>query len=51
LQKASLLSKQQAPEKEKVSEVNAPDKETEGKPAPTERDHYVYESIIAEIGY
>jgi len=45
------LSKQQAPEKEKVPEVKSSDKERGEKPVPTERDHYVYESIIAEIGY
>ena len=45
------MSKQQAPEKEKVPEVNTPGEDRGEKPAPTERDHYVYESIIAEIGY
>jgi hypothetical protein len=45
------LSKQQAPEKEKVPQTKSSGKDAAEKPAPTERDHYVYESIIAEIGY
>lgn len=47
LRKVSLLSKSEEAEKEKVPEVKDKSRET----APTERDHYVYESIIAEIGY
>ncbi|MCJ7764913.1 MAG: hypothetical protein MUP09_03125 [Thiovulaceae bacterium] len=45
------MSKSEEAEKEKVPEVRAPDKDRSRETAPTERDHYVYESIIAEIGY
>ncbi|MBU1642103.1 hypothetical protein KKE54_01970 [bacterium] len=45
------MSKQESVSKEKLPEIKSSDKETGEKPAPTERDHYVYESIIAEIGY
>ena len=38
-------------EKEKDSEVKSSEKKERTETTPTERDHYVYESIIAEIGY
>ncbi|MDA3946290.1 MAG: hypothetical protein PF439_06385 [Helicobacteraceae bacterium] len=36
---------------EKDSEVKTSEKKKSVQSTPTERDHYVYETIIAEIGY
>ncbi|WP_345977340.1 hypothetical protein [Sulfurimonas sp. HSL3-7] len=40
---------------ERINETDADAKESETNetdtPAPSEQDHYVYETIIAEIGY
>jgi len=49
--KALRLSKDKEVKKEKASEVKPSDKKEKPQPTPSERDHYVYESIIAEIGY
>jgi len=46
-----LLSKEEKIKKEKDAEVDSTEKEKSTQNTPTERDHYVYESIIAEIGY
>jgi len=45
------LSKDTKVKNEKVSEERASEKEKKTQLTPSERDHYVYESIIAEIGY
>lgn len=45
------LSKKEHLQKEKVSEVKTTDKKEKKPAATSDRDHYVYESIIAEIGY
>jgi hypothetical protein len=45
------LSKKKEIKKKKDSEVKTSEKQEEKTSTPTERDHYVYESIIAEIGY
>jgi len=47
------LSREEDINKENTSETERSDKK-ENSPStetPTERDHYVYETIIAEIGY
>ena len=49
--KVLQLSKDKEVKKKKDSEVKSSEKKEETQPTPTERDHYVYESIIAEIGY
>ncbi len=51
LQKVLRLSKDEKKTNEKVSEVKPSEKQKSTQTTPTERDHYVYESIIAEIGY
>jgi len=47
------LSREEDVKKEKKSDVNTSDRKenTPSTATPTERDHYVYETIIAEIGY
>jgi hypothetical protein len=47
------LSREEDLKKEKASEANTSDKKenTPSTATPTELDHYVYETIIAEIGY
>jgi len=45
------LSKDKEVKKEKDSEVKSSEKKEKSQPTPSEREHYVYESIIAEIGY
>jgi len=45
------LSKEEKVTKKSDSEAKASDKKESRQITPTERDHYVYESIIAEIGY
>ena len=49
--KVLRLSKKKEVKKKKDSEVKTSEKQEEKTSMPTERDHYVYESIIAEIGY
>ena len=51
LLKVLRLSKDKEVKKEKVSEVKSSEKKEGTQTTPTERDHYVYESIISEIGY
>ncbi len=51
LRRVLLLSNEKEVKKEKDSEVKTSEKQEEKTSTPTERDHYVYESIIAEIGY
>ena len=51
LRRVLRLSKKEEVKKEKDSEVKTSEKQEEKTSTPTERDHYVYESIIAEIGY
>ena len=45
------MSREKNAEEDKKPEVKSADKKEEKPSAPTDRDHYVYESIIAEIGY
>jgi len=47
------LSREETIKKEKASEAESSDKKenTPSTATPTESDHYVYETIIAEIGY
>ncbi|MGB5964035.1 MAG: hypothetical protein WBF77_03230 [Sulfurimonadaceae bacterium] len=45
------MSKEKEATKEKAQEVKPSEKKESKQTTPTERDHYVYESIIAEIGY
>ena len=49
--KVLQLSKDKEVKKKKDPEVKPSEKRESKQPTPTERDHYVYESIIAEIGY
>ena len=49
--KVLRLSKEKEVKKEKDSEVKSSEKKESTQTTPTDRDHYVYESIIAEIGY
>ncbi len=49
--KVLRLSKEKEVKKEKGSEIKSSEKKEHTQTTPTERDHYVYESIIAEIGY
>ena len=51
LRRVLLLSKDKEAKKEKTSEVKTSENKANTQTTPTERDHYVYESIIAEIGY
>jgi len=50
-QKVLRLSNDKEVKKENASEVKPSEKKEERQATPSERDHYVYESIIAEIGY
>ncbi|MGB5964548.1 MAG: hypothetical protein WBG65_03330 [Sulfurimonadaceae bacterium] len=45
------MSKDKEVKKEKISELKTSEKKDNAQTTPTERDHYVYESIIAELGY
>ena len=51
-QKVLLLSKEtEDAQEKKLEETPSKRQEQEEPSTPTEQDHYVYESIIAEIGY
>jgi len=45
------LSKKEALKKEKKSETKCSEKKKSSAITPSDRDHYAYASIIAEIGY
>jgi hypothetical protein len=45
------LSKKELPKKKNIPEVRSSEKKEKKPSTPTDRDHYVFESIIAEIGY
>ena len=51
LQKVLLLSKESEGSETKELEEKPSEKKEQSEDTPTEQDHYVYESIIAEVGY